>query len=111
MRNHDWAMLKMLKEVNAKIEAEHGFSLLDKFLDEPEVPVVDVLRKLVNVSTNWRGEPVGMKLWEMGKLLQRQHNCIPYKAEYEFSAGLWQYVREHPELLDDSPPIGRSADK
>lgn len=58
--------------------------------DLPAVPSFETMRAICNAAMGTRQPDV----FEMGKLLQREHSgLVPHKAEYECATGLWSLMR------------------
>ena len=83
---------KRIKKLIKKIKQEFDISLKDTFLDAIDDPA-PILRSMVMTSMNWHH--ADYDCWEIGKSHQRTfRDKIPFKTEYEVSAGLWSLIYE-----------------
>ena len=83
---------KRVKALIEKIKDEFDISLEDSFLDTIDDPT-PILRSMVMTSMNF--DHSDFDCWKIGKQMQRTHkNKIPFKTEYEVSAGLWFLIFE-----------------
>lgn len=66
--------------------------LSEKVLRADEIPSVEFQGKLVMTAMNTRVKDVDF--WEIGKKLQYLYpGKIPFKTEFEVSAGYWHWLR------------------
>lgn len=73
----------------ARKQWDDAHALGDALVSLPEVPPTNALRALISAAMNTRG----IDLWAIGKQVQRDHDGVPFKTEYECAVGLWTIIR------------------
>jgi len=81
---------ELRREVRSLWDA--GRALDQALIDLPEVAPIETLPFFMHAAMHQPKE--GPDYWNIGKQLQREHDGIPFKTEYEFAAGLWKIIRD-----------------
>ena len=90
----EWRYEDTLTVDALKAEARDGWETELAFNNAlSELPIVPPF-KVLKFLAGYGGRDNFLHHWEIGKKIQREHEGIPFKTEYECAAGLWSEIRD-----------------